>query len=98
IIDPGLGFAKAGAQNWEVLRGIEDITALGSRVLLGTSRKGFRRDTLAGVAPDPDEARRDLATAVTSALAARAGVGAGRVRNVAGTREALAIVRAWDGE
>lgn len=96
ILDPGLGFAKTGMQNWDVLRGIDDILALGSRVLIGTSRKGFLRDTLAEASAEVDEARRDLATAVTSALAARAGVWGVRVHNVAATRDALAVVRAWD--
>ena len=98
ILDPGIGFAKAGAQNWEVLRGLEDIVALGSRVLVGTSRKRFLAETLqAASAGDVTEARRDLATAVTSALAARAGAWAVRVHDVAATRDALAVVRAWDG-
>lgn len=94
ILDPGIGFAKAGAQNWEVLRGLDRVTALGYRVMVGTSRKRFLAEALSEPA---DEARRDLATAVTSALAARAGVWALRVHNVAATRDALAIVRAWNG-
>ncbi len=102
IVDPGIGFAKAGAQNWEVLRGLDDVLALGPRVLIGTSRKRFLADTLAALLPDGDaqdidEERRDLATAVTSALAARAGVWAVRVHNVAATRDALAIAAAWEG-
>lgn len=98
ILDPGIGFAKTGAQNWEVLRGLDDVIALGSRVLVGTSRKGFLRETLAAASDaEVDEARRDLATAVTSALAARAGAWAVRVHDVAATRDALAVVAAWDG-
>lgn len=103
ILDPGIGFAKAGAQNWEVLRGLEDITRLGSRVLVGTSRKRFLTETLRqaqgpdAAAGEVTEDRRDLATAVTSALAARAGVWAVRVHDVAATRDALTVVRAWDG-
>jgi dihydropteroate synthase len=100
IVDPGIGFAKAGAQNWEVLRGLDEIVALGPRVLIGTSRKRFLAETLReDAAPDEDvsEARRDLATAVTSALAARAGVWAVRVHDVAATRDALAIAHAWEG-
>lgn len=95
IVDPGIGFAKAGAQNWEVLRGLDEIVALGSRVLVGTSRKRFLAETLPG--EDADEGRRDLATAVTSALAARDGVWAVRVHDVAATRDALAVLGAWDG-
>ncbi|KDA05398.1 dihydropteroate synthase [Microbacterium sp. CH12i] len=102
IVDPGIGFAKAGAQNWDVLRGLADITALGYRVLIGTSRKLFLADTLRqarglGALEEIDEARRDLATAVTSALAVRHGVWAVRVHNVAATRDALAIAHAWEG-
>ena len=103
IIDPGIGFAKAGDQNWDVLRGLDEIVALGPRVLIGTSRKRFLAETLRLSLSDPSadaevsEQRRDLATAVTSALAARAGVWAVRVHDVAATRDALAITHAWDG-
>jgi len=94
ILDPGIGFAKSGAQNWEVLRGLDEIIGLGHRVLVGTSRKRFLAETLGGEA---DQSRRDLATAVTSALAARAGAWAVRVHDVASTRDALAVSAAWDG-
>ncbi|MFE2770845.1 dihydropteroate synthase [Microbacterium resistens] len=94
IVDPGVGFAKTGEQNWELLRDLSDVVALGSRVLVGTSRKRFLASALGD---DADEARRDLATAVSSALAARAGAWAVRVHDVAATRDALAVVAAWDG-
>lgn len=99
IVDPGIGFAKTGEQNWEVLRGLDEIAALGYRVLVGTSRKRLLADALHKVSgPDPlSQHRRDLATAVTSALAARAGAWAVRVHDVAATRDALAVVSAWDG-
>ncbi len=99
IVDPGIGFAKTGEQNWEVLRGLDEIAALGHRVLIGTSRKRLLADALHRASgPDPlSERRRDLATAVTSALAARAGAWAVRVHDVAATRDALAVVGAWDG-
>ncbi|SJN46034.1 Dihydropteroate synthase [Microbacterium esteraromaticum] len=95
IVDPGIGFAKSGEQNWQVLRGLDELTALGCRVMIGTSRKRFLTETLGG--GSVSEQRRDLSTAVTSALAARAGVWAVRVHDVAATRDALAIVGAWDG-
>lgn len=108
IVDPGIGFAKAGNQNWDVLRGLGDITALGHRVLVGTSRKRFLADTLAAAGASDaatgtdatasvDERRRDLATAVTSALASRAGAWGVRVHDVAATRDALAVAHAWEG-
>lgn len=97
ILDPGIGFSKSGEQNWEVLRGLDEITALGSRVLVGTSRKRFLTDVLAHGTAEVAEQRRDLGTAITSVLAARAGVWAVRVHNVAGTRDALSVLAAWDG-
>lgn len=97
ILDPGIGFAKAGAQNWDVLRGLDEIVALGPRVLVGTSRKRFLAETLGQADADVTESRRDLATAVTSALALRAGAWGVRVHDVASTRDAIAIAHAWEG-
>ncbi|WP_203581869.1 dihydropteroate synthase [Microbacterium hibisci] len=95
ILDPGIGFGKKGAQNWAVLRDLDRLVGLGPRVLVGTSRKRFLAEALADDPADADEARRDLATAVTSALAAQAGVWAVRVHDVAGTRDALTVARSW---
>ncbi|MBQ3358233.1 MAG: dihydropteroate synthase, partial [Microbacterium sp.] len=61
------------------------------------SRKRFLAETLGQADADVTEQRRDLATAVTSALALRAGVWAVRVHDVAATRDALAIAHAWEG-
>lgn len=99
ILDPGIGFSKKDAQNWDVLRGLDEIVALGPRVLIGTSRKRFLADVLqdADGSGEVTEQRRDLATAVTSALALRAGVWSVRVHDVAATRDALAIAQAWHG-
>jgi len=93
IVDPGIGFGKLGIQNWQVLHALPTLVGLGARVLVGTSRKRFLSDVLGD---DPDLARRDLATAVTSALAARAGAWAVRVHDVPTTRDALAVARAWE--
>ena len=99
IVDPGIGFGKKGAQNWATLRGTQRLAALGPRVLIGTSRKRFLAEALAdGLDADVSEARRDLATAVTSVLAAQSGAWAVRVHDVAATRDALRIARMWEGE
>ncbi|MEZ3160301.1 dihydropteroate synthase [Microbacterium sp. BWT-B31] len=101
ITDPGIGFGKRGEQNWQVLRGLDRIAALGPRVLVGTSRKRLLVETLG---PDSDEVdttserRRDLATAVTSVLAGQAGAWGVRVHDVAATRDALRIADAWRGD
>jgi dihydropteroate synthase len=41
IIDPGIGFGKTQEQNLEILRRLEELKALGSPILLGSSRKSF---------------------------------------------------------
>ena len=101
VVDPGIGFGKRGEQNWAALRGTARIAAMGPRVLIGTSRKRFLAEVLAGSSDDLTEAtetRRDLATAVTSVLAAQAGAWAVRVHDVAATCDALRVARAWEGE
>lgn len=92
VVDPGIGFGKRASQNWLTLRAVPEIVALGYRVLVGTSRKGFLTEVLGGEA---DLARRDLATAVTSVLSAQAGAWAVRVHDVPSTRDALAVARAF---
>jgi len=64
IIDPGLGFAKDAAQNWEILNRIDEITDLGFPVLIGGSRKRF----LGGETPDEREA---ATIALTKSLLAK---------------------------
>ena len=51
IIDPGLGFAKNAAQNWEIVHRISEFEALGLPILIGGSRKRF----LGGDSPDERE-------------------------------------------
>jgi len=100
IVDPGIGFGKRGAQNWQALHALGQVVAVGPRVLVGTSRKRFLAETLAeatGVAvADVTERRRDLATAVTSVLAAQAGAWGVRVHDVAATRDALTVWQNWE--
>nr|WP_315267668.1 dihydropteroate synthase [Microbacterium lemovicicum] len=99
VADPGIGFNKRGEQNWAVLRGLPRLIGLVPRVLVGTSRKRFLGEALGEPdAPVDDLARRDLATAVTSVLAAHAGAWAVRVHDVAATRDALRIAQCWEGE
>lgn len=92
IVDPGLGFAKLGAHNWEVLRRLDVLIALGYPVLVGASRKRFLGELLP---PGHAVEDRDLPTAVVSALAARAGAWAVRVHDVRTTKLALAVEHAW---
>ena len=40
-VDPGIGFAKTGAQNITILRELEKLQVLNCPILVGTSRKSF---------------------------------------------------------
>jgi len=92
ILDPGLGFAKRGAQNWELLGRLDVLAELGLPILVGASRKRF----LGALLPDDaDVEERDLPTAVVSALSAQAGAWGVRVHDVRGTRRALDVLGAW---
>ena len=89
IVDPGFGFGKTGDQNWQLLRALPTVAGLGRRMLVGTSRKRFLQ---LAIGEDAAEARKDLATAVTSVLAAQAGAWAVRVHDVPATRDALGVI------
>lgn len=97
MVDPGLGFAKGGSQDWELLRALPRLVASGHPVLVAASRKRFIGNLLA-VDGEPRPARqRDVATAAISALAADRGAWAVRVHDVPTTRDALAVAQAWKG-
>ncbi len=98
ILDPGLGFAKAGEQNWELLRGLDRLQALGFPVLVAASRKRFLGTLLAGPdGADPAPAERDHATAAVSAISAAHGAWGVRVHDVRASAEAVRVGSAWRG-
>lgn len=92
IVDPGIGFGKTAEQNWQLLGHLPQFASLGHGVLVGASRKRF---LAALVADDAPVEERDAPTAVISALAARSGVWAVRVHDVASTRRALDVWDLW---
>ena len=58
ILDPGIGFGKSFAQNYEILQKLPQLAKLGYPLLVGTSRKGFLGAALArGGNPAPPEDR-----------------------------------------
>jgi dihydropteroate synthase len=58
ILDPGIGFGKSFAQNYELLEKLPQLAKLGYPLLVGTSRKGFLGATLARDGkPAPAEGR-----------------------------------------
>ncbi|HHW83291.1 MAG TPA: dihydropteroate synthase, partial [Actinomycetales bacterium] len=93
ILDPGLGFAKEGGQNWQVLAALNRFTALGFPVLVGASRKRFLKEVVPG-GLDGDPLERDHATAAVSALAAAAGAWGVRVHEARASRDAVRVAAA----
>ena len=95
IVDPGLGFAKDMKQNWDLVARLDELEQLGLPVLVGTSRKRF----LASVLNEADPAsvsnpRRDVATAVLTALLLQRKLWGVRVHNVEATSDAIKVVAA----
>ncbi|WP_222917002.1 dihydropteroate synthase [Natrinema sp. SYSU A 869] len=88
IVDPGIGFGKSAAENFELLDRIDEFHALGCPVLFGHSHKSM----FATVGREAGE--RLEATVAASALAADRGADLVRVHdvpeNVAAVRTALA--------
>lgn len=89
ILDPGIGFAKSGAHNWELLRNIDRISLLGYPLLVGVSRKRFLGELLGGVEPDR---RDDASVAITTELA-RKGVWGVRTHSVKPHVDAIKVVK-----
>src|SRR5271154_4995064 len=59
VVDPGIGFGKSHAQNYELIAKLHEFAKLGFPLLVGTSRKGFLGATLADAEgkPAPAEGR-----------------------------------------
>ncbi|MEJ7832238.1 MAG: dihydropteroate synthase [Nocardioides sp.] len=94
VLDPGLGFAKHGAHNWELLRGLGAVADLGFPLLVGASRKSFLGHLLLGRdgIPRPVDEREVAGHALTVLLAQR-GVWGIRVHDVRGTRDVLRVLQ-----
>jgi dihydropteroate synthase len=97
ILDPGFGFAKLPEHNWSLLAHLDALQALGSPVLVGTSRKSFLGSlgVSEGLPPRPP-AERDVGTAATTVIAALAGVWGVRVHDVASSIDVLRVVAAME--
>lgn len=92
VLDPGLGFAKRAEHNWELLRNLDALEALGYPLLVGASRKSFLGSLLAvGGTSRPVGEREHANTALTVHLA-RHGVWGLRVHDVRAASDALRVV------
>jgi dihydropteroate synthase len=94
VVDAGFGFAKTGEHNWQLLRRLDELAALGVPQLVGVSRKAF----LGALLADPEDRARppagrdDATTALTTVLAQR-GVWGVRVHAVRASRDAIAVLQ-----
>jgi dihydropteroate synthase len=89
-LDPGIGFGKTPAQNFELIRRLDVLTALGRPVLVGLSRKSSL-----GKLFDPDARTGTLAASLGAAVAAyERGASIFRVHDVREHVEALAAAGA----
>jgi dihydropteroate synthase len=70
ILDPGIGFGKSFAQNYELLEKLPLLAKLGYPLLVGTSRKGFLGATLArdGKPAPPEDRIWGTAATVTASI------------------------------
>jgi len=70
ILDPGIGFGKSFAQNYELLQKLPQLAKLGYPIVVGTSRKGFLGATLVreGKPAPPEERIWGTAATVTASI------------------------------
>lgn len=92
IIDPGIGFGKTTAQNYQLIRELGRFLELDRPILLGTSRKNF----LGQIIHKPAE-ERAWATAATVACGIWAGAHIVRVHDVAQIHDVLRVTEAIIG-
>ncbi|MFD2209296.1 dihydropteroate synthase [Virgibacillus halophilus] len=93
MIDPGIGFAKTGADNLVVMNHLEQLSDLGYPLLLAASRKRFLGDILQAEASD-----RDNGTAATTCLGITKGAHMVRVHNVKLNKEMALVMDAILGK
>jgi dihydropteroate synthase len=89
VLDPGIGFGKSFAQNYELIARLPELARLGFPVLAGPSRKGFIGRTLGGV----PENERILGTAAAVTACILQGAHIVRVHDVP---EMVQVVRVAD--
>ncbi|MDD5130281.1 MAG: dihydropteroate synthase [Candidatus Omnitrophica bacterium] len=89
IIDPGIGFGKTCAHNFEIIEHLRDFKVLGKPLLIGPSRKSFLTKVL-----KLDSEDRVNGTVAACVMAAERGANIVRVHDVKEVKQALKIVEA----
>jgi dihydropteroate synthase len=90
-LDPGIGFGKTAEQNFELVRRLDVLLALGRPVVIGFSRKS----SLGRILGDAEATTGPLAASLAAAVTAyERGAAILRVHDVRETVEALAVAKA----
>ena len=89
IADPGFGFGKTLEHNLTLLRGLDQLGALGVPILVGLSRK-----SMIGKLTGRDAGQRAAGSAAAAMIAVQRGAMIVRVHDVCETRDALAVWQA----
>ena len=93
-VDPGIGFGKTVENNFELIRRLDEIAALGRPVVVGFSRKS----SLGRILGDPEATTGPLSASIAAAVAAyERGATILRVHDVKEHVEALITARAVAG-
>jgi dihydropteroate synthase len=93
-LDPGIGFGKTVEQNFELVRRLEELVAIGPPILIGFSRKS----SLARILGDPDSKVGPTSASIGAAVAAyERGATIVRAHDVREHVEALAAAKAVRG-
>jgi len=90
VADPGFGFGKTLEHNLALLRGLDQLAALGVPLMAGLSRKA----TIGALTGHDVPADRVYGSAAAALIAVQKGAAIVRVHDVAVTRDVLAV---WDG-
>jgi len=87
LVDPGFGFGKTEAHNWQLLAGLRRFAGLGVPLLAGLSRKGM----IGAATGRREPAARAVGSAAAALIAVQRGAAIVRVHDVVATRDALAV-------
>jgi len=91
VLDPGIGFGKTVAQNFQLLAGQSNLLRLGFPLLAGWSRKSALGSALAQDGHMPEPAQRQVASVAAALMAVERGASVVRVHDVKDTVDALKI-------
>lgn len=89
LLDPGFGFGKTVAQNYSLLKNLQEIEAMGYPLLIGTSRK-----SMIGAVTDREVDERLAGSLATVVLAVERGASIIRAHDVAATLDAIKVTQA----